>query len=84
VTQLGLLVGEHDISKGNETRYTVLLRISQFKTHPQFNSDTKANDIALIRTATPMTFTQGVQPACLPFKFKGESFVNSLVQVLGW
>lgn len=84
VSQLGLLVGEHDITKGTETPYTVLLRISQFKPHPQFNSESKVNDIALIRTATSITFTRGVQPVCLPFKFRNESFINRLVQVLGW
>jgi trypsin len=84
VTTIGLLVGEHNIKNGNETPYTVLLRISEFKAHPQFNSDTKANDIALIRTATAMTFTQGVQPVCLPFKYRSDSLVNRMVQALGW
>jgi hypothetical protein len=84
VTTLGLVVGEHDITKGNETPYTVLLRISQFKSHPQFDRDSKANDIALVRTSETMTFTRGVQPVCLPFKFRRESFINRMVQVLGW
>lgn len=84
MTTMGLLVGEHDITKGSESPYTVLLRISEFKAHPQFDSSAKVNDIALIRTASPMTFTQGVQPVCLPFKYKSESFVNRMVQVLGW
>jgi Trypsin len=56
---MGLLVGEHDITKGGETPYTVLLRISAFAKHPKFNKDTNANDIALIRTQNSIAFTRG-------------------------
>lgn len=84
VSMMALLIGEHDVSKGNETPYTVLLRIASFKSHPGFNKDTNANDIALIATQKPMTFTRGVQPACLPFRFRGESFVGRMVQGMGW
>lgn len=84
MSSIGLLVGEHDIKKGDETPYTVLHRISVFKQHPGFNRNTNANDIALIRTEKAMTFTRGVQPVCLPFKYREESFVNRMVQALGW
>lgn len=84
VNSLALLVGEHDIAKGNETPFTVLLRIVAFMKHPSFNTRTNENDIALIRTQQAMTFTQGVQPACLPFRFRSESFVNRMVEATGW
>jgi hypothetical protein len=84
ISKLALVVGEHDVTKGNETPYTVLLRIASFTSHPSFNQDTNANDIALIATQTPMTFNRGVQPACLPFKFRGKSLVGSSVQGMGW
>jgi Trypsin len=84
ISQLGLLVGEHDTTRGNETKFTVLHRIASYISHPAFSSNTNANDIALIRTQNVMTFSEGVQPACLPFKFRGVSLVNQTVQGLGW
>lgn len=84
VSELGLIVGEHDVTIGSDTPYTVLLRIASVAIHPNFDSITGVNDIALIKTLNTMTFTRGVQPACLPFKFKGESLVNSTVEAIGW
>lgn len=84
ISNLGLLVGEHDISKGTETPFTVLLKISALMIHQKFNIRTNANDIALIKTKDAIKFTSGVQPACLPFKFRGQSLVGSQVQGTGW
>jgi secreted trypsin-like serine protease len=84
ITLMGLLIGEHDISKGNETSYTALLKIAAFVQHHRFDNATNANDIALIRTQTAMTFSPGVQPVCLPFKFRSETFFNRNVEALGW
>lgn len=84
VATIGLVVGEHDVKKGSETAYTVLIRISSYTIHPRFNKITNANDIALIKPQIPMRFTRGVQPACLPFKFKSETFFDKMVQGLGW
>lgn len=81
---MGMVVGEHDITTGRDSPYTKLIRISEFLNHPQFNSDTNANDIALVKTITPMTFTKGVQPVCLPFRFTRESFIGRVVQAVGW
>lgn len=84
LSAIALVVGEHDVTIGSETPYTVLLRISSFTIHPRFDRNTGANDIALGKTLNAMTFTLGVQPACLPFKFKGESLVHKTVEALGW
>ncbi|CAL8364258.1 unnamed protein product [Lota lota] len=34
--------------------------------HEDYNTDTDANDVALLRLRSPLTFTQDVRPACLP------------------
>lgn len=81
---LALLVGEHDVSTGNETASTALLRLAAFTNHPDFDSDTNENDIALLRTEYEMRFTRGVQPACLPFKFRGFNLEGATVHALGW
>ena len=84
VSQLALLIGEHDTSRGNETTYTVLIKIAEFINHPSYNQNSNENDIALIRTQNSMTFTKGVQAACLPFKYRQEPFIGKSVQALGW
>lgn len=64
ISNLGVVVGEHDTKVGRDSPYTQLIRVGEFVNHPQFNADTNANDIALIRTIKPMAFTKGVhQPA---------------------
>ncbi len=77
-------MGEHDITTGSDSSYTKLIKLSEFIVHPQFNSKTNANDIALVKTITSLTFTKGVQPACLPFRFKKDSYVGRVVQAVGW
>lgn len=81
---MGLIVGEHDTSIGSDSPYTKLERIKEFLIHPKFDEETNANDIALIKTVNPLTFTKGVQPACLPFKFTSKSFIGKNVQAVGW
>lgn len=77
-------MGEHDTSIGSDSPYTKLERIQEFLIHPHFDFDTNANDIALIRLANPLTFSKGIQPACLPFRFMSESFIGKTVQAVGW
>jgi hypothetical protein len=81
---IGVIVGEHDTSRGDDSTYTSLLRIAHLLIHPKYNSITNANDIALVRFREPLKFNKGVQPACLPFKFMSESFVSRNVQAVGW
>jgi hypothetical protein len=81
---LALLIGEHDTSKGSESPYTQLLRIASFKIHEKFDEKNNSNDIGIIRTREPMKFSVGIQPACLPFKFRNEKFIGRSVKALGW
>lgn len=81
---MGIMVGDHDTSIGHDSSYSSLYRISEFFIHPDFNSDTNANDIALVKSQKPLTFSKGVQAACLPFQFTNMSLVSRNVQAVGW
>lgn len=84
ISRIGLLIGEHDVNIGSDTPYTVLLKIAAFTQHPNFDTITNANDIALVKASTTINFTRGVQPACLPFKFRNINLISKSVQALGW
>lgn len=84
ITRMAIIVGEHNVSTGTETAYTAIHLIASFLRHPRYNSTSNANDIAIITTITTIVFNFGVGPACLPFKFRGASFVGNTVAALGW
>lgn len=52
--------------------------ISQIVNHPSYSVSTIANDVSVIQTTVPITFTALVQPAVL-----GSSFVGGGVQAIG-
>ncbi|XP_059473349.1 venom serine protease-like [Neocloeon triangulifer] len=79
-----LLVGDHDLSTGTDTNKAAVFRIQRFIAFPQYNTVTQKNDIAIIETIRDMPFNVAVSPACLPFRFEEEEFVNEDVIVLGW
>jgi hypothetical protein len=62
-------VGDHDTTKGLDTPYAALYKISKYVQHHLFNSSVMpmVHDIALIWTETPMKFNRGVGAACLVF-----------------
>uniref|UniRef100_A0A146LZD5 Venom serine protease 34 n=2 Tax=Lygus hesperus TaxID=30085 RepID=A0A146LZD5_LYGHE len=78
----GILVGEHDVSKGSETSDTALVWVSQFIIHPDYNPATQANDIALATTEKPIPFNENIGPACLPFNFQTPTM--KYLTVAGW
>ncbi|VVD00074.1 unnamed protein product [Leptidea sinapis] len=81
---LAVIVGEHDTSTGDDSPATKGYRLSSITTHPMFNNNTYDYDIAILKTAQPIQFSQYVSPACLPFKFSNYDFTNQKVIILGW
>ena len=58
-----MVVAEHDRCESDgEQRITP----SQWINHPDYNSKTKDNDFAIIKLASPVSFSDYVVPACLP------------------
>ena len=63
-SQLRVLVGEHDLSvlEGTESSFA----IKQMYMHPYYNTNTKNNDIALIKIQGTFEFNLEVSSVCLP------------------
>ncbi|XP_069668898.1 venom serine protease-like [Periplaneta americana] len=79
----GVLVGDHNITTGDDTSSARVLLAESFQAHPDYNSATQMNDIAVIRVNKAIIFSYEVGPACLPFRFPNIN-VGAVVTVLGW
>jgi len=72
-------LGDHNIRiLDGETR----IRVVDFIQHENYNSQTIDHDIALLRLETPVTFTDKIQPACLPGGRVDEESTKGVVT--GW
>jgi transmembrane serine protease 3 len=61
---LTVSAGAHDLYRPTSSQQTV--RAIRTIYHPQYDPDTTANDIAIIKLEKPIKFSSTVQPACLP------------------
>ncbi|XP_050543038.1 venom serine protease-like isoform X2 [Daktulosphaira vitifoliae] len=82
--QIGLLVGDHDVTKGNDTDSARLLVVTEIYMHPFFNMSSRTHDLAIVETHEVIPFSSKVGPACLPFRYIDKDFVGETVEVLGW
>ena len=57
--------------------------MESFVKHPNYNSDTQDNDIAIVTVNGVIAFSQQVGPVCLPFDHAGDSFGGNYVDVIG-
>ena len=79
VSNFKVVVGEFDVSRADgEQRISP----SQWIQHPNYNSGTTNNDFAIIKLATPVSFSSTVNPACLPTA--GRNYDNVVATVSGW
>ncbi|RVE47335.1 hypothetical protein evm_008016 [Chilo suppressalis] len=77
--QLTIVVGHTDISsKKNEAK-----QLSKIIPHPDYRCNKKTNDVALLKTATQLTWNEELRPACLP-QPKAEDFSGNVATVAGW
>ncbi|XP_069676163.1 venom serine protease 34-like [Periplaneta americana] len=83
VENIGLLVGDH-ISSSLDTKNALLHLLLRFVVHPEYDTKTHLNDIALVHVGADILFNGIVGPACLPFRFTRETFVGRTVVALGW
>lgn len=84
IQTVALLVGDHDLSTGVDTPYAAVYSLNRIVVHAGFNVANSANDIALVFTASVISFNNGVSPACLPFALTSNTFAGNQVQALGW
>jgi len=64
-------------------------KIQRFIIHPEYNSKTVDNDIALIELAVPLNFSaysnsRLVRPVCIPTTSEEEFYVSKTGVVSGW
>ena len=74
ILNVAVFVGEHDLTRQNETIYTESYELESYTRHEDFAIDpfTQNHDIALVKTKLPIAFNLAVGPACLPFHFEHE------------
>ncbi|BFG06024.1 venom serine protease [Drosophila madeirensis] len=85
-SRLLALVGEHDLSSASESIYAAQHRIRSIINHPAYTVTNSGdlNDIALLQTATPMEWSRGVAPICLPIRQADSTFSYQNVDIAGW
>ncbi|KAL6423534.1 hypothetical protein ACFW04_010235 [Cataglyphis niger] len=81
-TKIGVVVGEHDVTRGNETNATKLFRIINCKMHPDYEDI--HNDLAVCKINDTIEHNNNVGPVCLPFQHKRDSFGGVIAEALGW
>merc|ERR1719193_1812051 len=82
-----VIVGEHNVCDGNPqgspNEGGKLIKVKKMTLHPDYNSRTIDNDIAMLELAEDLTFTKKIKPACLPSsETKDYSGIASTVS--GW
>ncbi|XP_010084304.1 PREDICTED: transmembrane protease serine 2 [Pterocles gutturalis] len=50
----------------NEMFYDYGYRVQKIISHPDYDTDSKNNDVALMKLETPLAFSDSVRPVCLP------------------
>lgn len=83
-SNIGVLVGDQDITIGTDTPYSQMYRVSSIINHSAFSTTTNQNDIALLKTSTTIQYNRAVGPACLPFPYSSTAFENAVLEVPGW
>lgn len=85
MNSVALLVGDHDLTTGVDTRYAAIYPLSRLLIHPGFNLASSANDIAILFTTSTIAFNYGVSPACLPYApLNTNTFAGNQVVATGW
>jgi hypothetical protein len=83
MSDLAVLVGDHDTSTGSESPYSALYTVLTYIIHENYNSQTSVNDIALVKTTSDIVYSRGVAPACLPFNYQTD-FTGAVLDTAGW
>jgi len=82
-------LGEHDITKLDDTEEpSVDVDIDKIITHPNWNSRTLDNDIAIVKLRSNITYTKSIVPVCLPEDYVDTDLASLLSSlepvVVGW
>ena len=74
------------INSLNETLITGInsFKVKSFKIHWNYNKKRILNDIAIVKLKKALTFTDEIQPICLPPSFNLKIVLNKDIIVAGW
>merc|ERR1712149_157740 len=82
-----VIVGEHTVCRGipqgSPNEGGKLIKVKKMTLHPDYNSRTIDNDIAVLELAEDLTFTKKIKPACLPSS-ETKDYSGSATTVSGW
>lgn len=82
-TDLFVTLGDHDTESLEEApAYSEF--VIEIIMHEDYNSTSVDNDIALLRIKNKVTFTNAVNPVCLPFKYSTDDFDGETAIAMGW
>ena len=77
-----IMAGAHNVRASSEPHRVEITSYNGW-THPQWNSNTLANDIALIELPSPLSFNEYIKPSCMPMA--GDTAdVGEMVTCTGW
>merc|ERR1712193_375577 len=81
-TDLRVIVGEHNLCDGVNEGGKVI-KVKKITLHPDYNSKTVDNDIAVLELAEDLTFTDKIKPACLPSS-ETKDYSGGASTISGW
>uniref|UniRef100_A0A3P9HMJ6 Coagulation factor VII n=1 Tax=Oryzias latipes TaxID=8090 RepID=A0A3P9HMJ6_ORYLA len=81
---LKIIAGEHNLVVNESTEQ--IIQVAEILMHPNYAKTTVDNDIALLRLASPITYTPYALPVCLPTRVLAERdlWSVSMHTVSGW
>jgi chymotrypsin len=81
VSRLEIVVGKHNLSSPNINN---LYSVSRIIIHPQWNTTTVRNDVAILKLTTSLIFSNEVFPVCLPSANSHSFLYGKNVVATGW
>ena len=85
-SQLMVTVGEHNLNEA-EKPSSLTRGIKRLIVHENFECGKWNNDIALLESSTPITWSDSVKPACVPARYGTSGYSNfsgKRVITAGW
>lgn len=79
-----IVLGGHNYYDTSSSSYHSEYQFDKILTHPEYETDEQDNDISLLHITRDIIYTRGVGPACLPWKFREETFFDKEVEMVGW
>ncbi|XP_050717404.1 trypsin II-P29-like [Eriocheir sinensis] len=83
-TDMYVTVGDYEREISTNNRLRVAVGVETVVSHPQYDTLTVDNDIALLRLSKALEYTLAVAPICLPCGMSETNFQKGTGTVTGW